>query len=48
MVSNYVIVLFKNKKKYKIIKEYNTYKNALSLYNQKVKECEDVIFDIQT
>jgi len=48
MVSNYVIVLFKNKKKYKIIKEYNTYKNALSLYNQKVKECDNVIFDVQT
>ena len=48
MVSNYVIVLFKNKKKYKIIKEYNTYKNALSLYNKKVKECDNVIFDVQT
>ena len=48
MVGNYVIVLFKNKKKYKIIKEYNTYKNALYLYNQKDKECDDFNFDIQT
>jgi hypothetical protein len=48
MSDNYIIVLFKNKEKYKIIKKYKTYKNAFNFYNSKVKENESVIFDVQT
>ena len=36
-MENYIIVLFKNKKKKKIIKGYATEKNALSKYNQLIK-----------
>lgn len=36
-MENYIIVLFKNKKKKKIIKGYATEKNAISKYNQLIK-----------
>jgi hypothetical protein len=48
MTNDYLIVLFKNKVRYKIIKDYKTYKNALNLFNQKLKENEDVLFDVKT
>ena len=48
MNNNYIIILFKNKERYKIIKKYKTYKNALPFFNSKVKESNDVIFDVQT
>jgi len=48
MNNNYTIILFKNKERYKIIKKYNTYKNALPFFNSKVKESNDVVFDVQT
>jgi hypothetical protein len=48
MNNNYTIILFKNKERYKIIKNYKTYKNALPFFNSKVKESNDVVFDVQT
>jgi len=48
MTNDYLIVLFKNKVRYKIIKDYKTYKNALNLFNQKLKENEEVLFDVKT
>lgn len=48
MTKDYLIVLFKNKERYKIIKNYKTYKNAFSLYNKLVKENDEVVFDVQT
>lgn len=48
MNRDYIIVLFKNKKRYKIIKQYKTYKNALLLYNSMITESNDVIFDVKT
>lgn len=44
-MENFVIVLFKNKKKKKIIKGYVTEKNALIKYNSLVKN-NDIIFDV--
>jgi hypothetical protein len=48
MNNNYIIILFKNKERYKIIKNYKTYKNALPFFNSKVKESNEVDFDVQT
>jgi hypothetical protein len=48
MSGDYIVVLFKNKKRYKIIKEYKKYSNAFNLYTSKIKECEEIVFDIQT
>jgi hypothetical protein len=48
MNNNYTIILFKNKERYKIIKNYKTYKNALPFFNSKVKESNEVVFDVQT
>jgi hypothetical protein len=44
-MENYIIVLFKNKKKKKIIKGYATEKNALSKYNQLIKN-NDIPFNV--
>ena len=43
-MENYIIVLFKNKKKKKIIKGYSTEKNALSKFNSLLKS-NNVLFD---
>jgi len=43
-MENFIIVLFKNKKKKKIIKGYSTEKNALSKFNSLLKS-NDVLFD---
>ena len=48
MDGDYIIVLFKNKQRYKIIKQYKTYKNALTLYKSMIDENKDVVFDVQT
>jgi hypothetical protein len=48
MNNNYIIILFKNKERYKIIKKYKTYKNALPFFNSKVSESNNVVFDVQT
>jgi hypothetical protein len=48
MVNDYLIVLFKNKERYKIIKNYKKYKNALTQFNLQVDRMSDVVFDVQT
>jgi hypothetical protein len=42
---NYIIVLFKNKKKKKIIKRYNSEKKAIEKYKSLLKLNESIIFD---
>jgi hypothetical protein len=44
MKDNYLIVLFKNKKRRKIIKRYATEKNAIDNFNRIIKE-NDILFD---
>jgi hypothetical protein len=44
MSFNYLIVLFKNKEKKKIINKFKTYKRANLFYKEKLKESDDVIF----
>jgi hypothetical protein len=43
----YLIVIFKNKERYKILKKYKTYKNAYQFFNEKLKESDEVIYDIK-
>ena len=42
---NYLVLLFKNKVKQKIINKYQTKERALGLYNKLVKESDNVVFD---
>lgn len=44
MNSNYIIVLFKNKKKRKIIKRYTTEKKAIEYFNNLVEDQKKIIF----
>ena len=44
MKDNYLIVLFKNKKRKKIIKRYSTKKNATDSFNRLIKE-NNILFD---
>ena len=44
-MSNYIIVLFKNRKKRKIIKRYSTEKNAMSFFKKLVKQNKEIVFD---
>lgn len=44
MDTNFLIVLFKNKKKRKIIKHYSTEKNAIKMFNKLIED-NKVIFD---
>ena len=46
-MENYLIVLFKNKKKKKIINKFITYKRAKLFYNNLIEESKNVIFDVQ-
>lgn len=46
-MENYVVVLFKNKTKKKIIKKFITFKRAKSFYDNLVKESNDVIFNVE-
>jgi hypothetical protein len=48
MLNNYTIILFKNKVRYKILKNYKTYKNAENFYNNKIKENESIFFGVET
>jgi hypothetical protein len=48
MENDYLIVLFKNKERYKIIKKYRKYQNAFNFYEKKLKESQEILFDIQT
>lgn len=43
-MENYLIVLFENKVKKKIIKKYITYKKAVNFYEKIISESNDVIF----
>jgi len=45
---NYLVVLFKNKEKRKIINKFKTYKKALDYYNDKIKSSEQVLFPKMT
>jgi hypothetical protein len=45
MSNNYLIVLFKNKIKRKIIKSYSTEKNALVKFKELIKKNDEVIFE---
>jgi hypothetical protein len=45
-MKNFVLVLFKNKKKKKIIKGYSTEKNALIKYNQLIEESNNIDFEV--
>ena len=44
-MSNYLIVLFKNKKKKKIINKFITIERANKFYEKLIKDSEDIIFD---
>jgi len=44
---NYLVVLFKNKKRKKIINKFLTYDNAINFYNKKIEENKSIIFDKQ-
>ena len=44
-MSNYIVVLFKNKKKRKIIKRYLTEKNAVDSFNELVNKNQKILFD---
>jgi len=43
--SNYIVVLFKNKVKKKIIKTFQTSKRSLAFYNKLLSESKDVVFN---
>jgi hypothetical protein len=45
-MANYLIVLFKNKTKKKIIKKFVTLSRAKKFYNNLIKESNDVIFEV--
>ena len=45
---DYLIVLFKNKEKKKIINKFKTEKRAINFFNSKIKESDSVIFDRET
>ena len=46
-MENYMVVLFKNKSKKKIIKKFVTFKRAKSFYDNLLKESEEVIFNVE-
>jgi hypothetical protein len=46
MAANYLVVLFKNKTRKKIIKKFITLSRAKNYFKQLIKESEDVIFEV--
>lgn len=44
-MENYLIVLFKNKVRHKILKKYITYKKAKNYFDEQVRKSEEVVFD---
>jgi len=48
MDDQYIIVLFKNRVRKKIIKKFKTSKRSLSFYNNLLSEAESIVFDKQT
>jgi hypothetical protein len=45
-MENYLIVLFKNKKRKRIIKKFVTLSRAKSVFNKLISESDEVIFDV--
>jgi hypothetical protein len=45
-MANYLVVLFKNKKRKRIIKKFVTLSRAKKLYNQLINESKEVIFEV--
>jgi predicted transcriptional regulator with HTH domain len=41
----YLVVLFKNKVRKKIIKKFSNYKNSLDFFDNQIKNSDEVIFD---
>lgn len=48
MCNNYIIVLFKNRVRKKIIKTFKTSKRSLNYYDKLIKESDQVIFEMST
>lgn len=46
-MENYIVVLFKNKTKKKIIKKFVTFKRAKTFYDKLVKESNEVVFNVE-
>jgi hypothetical protein len=46
-MANYLVVLFKDKKRKRIIKKFITHKKAKLLYDKMMKESDDVIFNTE-
>ena len=46
-MSNFVLVLFKNKKKKRIIKEYKTLNGAKTAFDKMMKKSNETLFDVQ-
>jgi hypothetical protein len=46
-MENYVVVLFKNKKKKKIIKKFITFSRAKQFYDKLIKESNEVLFEVK-
>jgi hypothetical protein len=47
-MDNYTIVLFKNKKKKRIIKKFKTKENALNFYNKEIEQNKKIFFGVET
>lgn len=46
-MENYIVVLFKNKTKKKIIKKFITFNRAKLFYDNLIKQSQEVIFDVE-
>ena len=46
-MENYIVVLFKNKRKKKIIKKFITFFRAKEFYDKLIKESNDVLFEVK-
>ena len=46
-MENYVVVLFKNKKKKKIIKKFITFSRAKQFYDKLIEESNKVLFEVK-
>jgi hypothetical protein len=46
-MENYVVVLFKNKKKKKIIKKFITFSRAKQFYDKLIEESNEVLFEVK-
>lgn len=46
-MENYLVVLFKNKKKKRIIKKFITFSKAKSFFDKKMKESDEAIFEVR-